>query len=42
MITNGVSMAPSQFESIFISNAHTRELIDITMDILGEYLEERQ
>ena len=42
MITNGVSMAPSQFESIFISNAHTKELIDITMDILGEYLEERQ
>ena len=42
MITNGVSMAPSQFESIFISNAHTRELIDITMDILGEYLEEQQ
>ena len=42
MITNGVSMAPSHFESIFISNAHTKELIDITMDILGEYLEERQ
>ena len=42
MITNGISMAPSQFESIFISNAHTKELIDITMDILREYLEEQQ
>ncbi len=38
MINNGVSMAPSQFESIFISNAHTRELIDMTMDILEGYL----
>lgn len=38
MISNGVSMAPSQFESIFISNAHTRELIDMTMDILEGYL----
>ncbi|MCI8832263.1 MAG: glutamate-1-semialdehyde 2,1-aminomutase [Lachnospiraceae bacterium] len=38
MINNGVSMAPSQFESIFISNAHTRELIDMTMYILEGYL----
>lgn len=38
MLNNGVSMAPSQFESIFISNAHTRELIDMTMYILEGYL----
>ena len=35
-------MAPSQFESIFISNAHTRELIDETLGILEDYLKKTQ
>lgn len=40
MLNHGVNMAPSQFESIFISNAHTRELIDETLGILESYLKE--
>ena len=40
MLNHGINMAPSQFESIFISNAHTKELIDETMDILEGYLKQ--
>ena len=42
MLNHGVNMAPSQFESIFISNAHTRELIDETLGILEDYLKKTQ
>jgi glutamate-1-semialdehyde 2,1-aminomutase len=38
MINHGIYMAPSQFEAMFISNAHTMENIDFTLNIFEDYL----
>lgn len=38
MITNGQYIAPSQFEALFISAAHTRENIGETLEVIEEFL----
>lgn len=38
LINHGIHIAPSQFEAVFISNAHTKEIIDITLNVLEDYL----
>ena len=37
MLENGVYVAPSQFESMFVSYAHSKEIIDKTADIIRNY-----
>ena len=37
MIKNGVYLAPSQFEAIFLSLAHTEEMLEETLDIMEKY-----
>lgn len=39
MLENGVYLAPSQFEAMFISDAHTEEDIEITCDIIRKAAE---
>lgn len=36
MVDNGVYIAPAQFEAMFISNAHTVDLIDKTLNIIED------
>lgn len=36
MVDNGIYIAPAQFEAMFISNAHTLELIDKTLNIIED------
>ena len=38
MLRRGVYLAPSQFESAFMSAAHTAEDIDRTIDAAGQAL----
>jgi glutamate-1-semialdehyde 2,1-aminomutase len=38
LLNHGIYMAPSQFEAIFISHAHTKEDIDDTLNVLEDYL----
>ena len=40
MLNRGIYLAPSQFEAIFISAAHTTEEIDITLNAHMEFLKE--
>ena len=40
MLSKGINLAPSQFEGIFISAAHTTEDIDYTLKIHMEFLKE--
>lgn len=37
MLENGVYVAPSQFESMFVSYVHSKEIIDKTADIIRNY-----
>ena len=37
MLNHGVHMAPSQFEAMFLSDAHTQEDIDTTLDLINRY-----
>lgn len=37
MIGHGVYLAPSQFEAMFISLAHTEEMLDGTLEIMEQY-----
>lgn len=37
MLKNGVHLAPSQFEAMFLSEAHTEEILDQTLDIMKKY-----
>lgn len=37
MLKNGIHLAPSQFEAMFLSNAHTDEAIEKTLDIMKKY-----
>lgn len=37
MLNHGIYLAPSQFEAMFVSDAHTREDIDRTVAVMEEY-----
>ncbi len=39
MLTNGVFLPPSQFESCFVSKAHTRADLDHTIDAVARFLD---
>lgn len=39
MLAQGIHMAPSQFEAMFLSAAHTDEVIDVTLDAVKKYFE---
>lgn len=39
MLAQGIHMAPSQFEAMFLSAAHTDEVIDVTLDAVKNYFE---
>ena len=38
MLSQGIHMAPSQFEAMFLSAAHTEEDIEKTLEAIGAYL----
>ena len=38
MFDHGIYVAPSQFEAMFVSMAHTEEDIQQTLDVVEEYL----
>ena len=40
MLKRGVYLAPSAFETLFISRSHTKELLDRTLFALEETLQE--
>lgn len=40
MLNHGIHMAPSQFEAMFLSDAHTQEDIRETLDCIRTYFEE--
>lgn len=42
MLDHGIYLAPSQFEAMFLSGAHTRDDIDDLLDAAREYLEGKQ
>lgn len=37
MLKNGIHLAPAQFEAMFLSDAHTEEDIDKTLDLIRKY-----
>ena len=37
MLNHGVHLAPSQFEAMFISDAHSQEDISQTLELIEEY-----
>lgn len=37
MLKNGIYVAPSQFESMFVSMAHTDDIVDKTVDVIKRY-----
>lgn len=39
MLDNGIYLAPSQFEAMFLSNAHTKEDLDKTIEVCKTYKE---
>ena len=39
MLAQGIHMAPSQFEAMFLSAAHTDEVIDATLDAVKKYFD---
>lgn len=39
MLARGIHMAPSQFEAMFLSAAHTEEVIDATLEAVENYFE---
>ena len=41
MLGMGIHMAPSQFEAMFLSNAHTDEAIEKTLDAVKKYFSEK-
>ena len=42
MINHGFHLASSQFEAMFLSEAHTDEIIDDTLNTVEDYLRERK
>lgn len=41
MISNGISIAPSQFEALFLSTCHSKELIDKTLITIQDFFASR-
>lgn len=41
LLEHGIYTAPSQFEAMFLSDAHTKEDIDKTCEVLSEYFRQR-
>ena len=37
MLEKGIYVAPSQFEAMFVSAAHSAEMIDMSCDMVKEY-----
>lgn len=37
MLNHGVHLAPSQFEAMFLSDAHTQEELDLTLELVEQY-----
>ena len=37
MLDNGIYIAPSQFEAMFVSDAHTNEDINHTIEVMEEF-----
>ena len=42
MINHGIHLGPSQFEAVFISNAHNEETTDQTLKVFEGWLEGRE
>lgn len=42
MLNHGIHLAPSQFEAIFVSDAHTDETTEETLEVLKNYLESKK
>lgn len=40
MLSHGVHLAPSQFEAMFLSNAHTEDHVELTLDLVRQALAE--
>lgn len=38
MLSHGVHLAPSQFEAMFLSNAHTEDHVELTLDLVRQAL----
>ncbi len=38
MLSHGVHLAPSQFEAMFLSNAHTEDHVELTLDLVKQAL----
>lgn len=41
MLNHGVHLAPSQFEAMFLSDAHTQEELDLTLELVEQYVKTR-
>ena len=41
MLEHGIHLGPSQFEAMFISNAHTEETTGATLNVIKDYLKSR-
>ncbi len=41
MLNHGVHLAPSQFEAMFLSDAHTQEDLDLTLELVEQYFKTR-
>lgn len=41
MLNHGVHLAPSQFEAMFLSDAHTQEELDLTLELVEQYFKTR-
>ena len=41
LLDHGIYVAPSQFEAIFLSSAHTKEDIDRTLSVMEAYFDSR-
>ena len=37
MLESGINLAPSQFEAMFLSDAHTQEELDLTLELVEQY-----
>ena len=42
MLENGIYIAPSQFEAMFLSDAHTNEDIDTTLELAEKFFRQRE
>ena len=42
MLERGIHLAPSQFEAMFLSDAHSDENIEETLSVFEDYLKQRK